>query len=667
MSDERQTPENLTGADDKALGEALGSVIRGRVEAPASPPPVAHIAERAAARAKARNTRRAVVGIAASVAMVAGGFAAWNALDDDQPTEVIVVDDPAVTAEPASTAAPIDGPSDAPSEASADRTEPATPESLSTGPVLEWTEFDPASVFGTDASYFGRIESLGDGRVLVEVYSTEGTQVMVSENGVDWTEVSMPPDFSLEQIDIVGDRWLVSGWPEIWTRMPDSISQVLFSDDQGATWTELAIPLDPADENETSSVAAALVSGENMVVAVIGHTRPDVATVIVARGLVPDKESIQGWIGVEGDTVSFTRDHDESTVPESFELTAEEEDFLYGGIQTHVRLYFSDGGPAELVAAYPGWDTKGYGADDGFHLTLINEEGQRLLTSPDGRHWGRSPLVDGDGVPVGQVYAYSGSHQQTIWTAGPTGLDYRVKRSEGVYAPSLVAAYPDGIRFVDRLAVGPAGIAAVAEAGSLPELGRIPEMRLAKDGYELRYNEPVGGFTLWDLSEGAPVYVFDFESLQGDTLPEGVRTVEDDAGGQGNLVFEHPETGEDLVSFNLDDLESALMASLPDPDEPLSGSNASLEQPERPERWVGWSADGTNWGWQAISDAFDLGDLTAIDPEFTEIDLAVGGDFVIARVRTYEVEPSDVVGDEEGDTAVEATPHPPRWFIATVE
>ncbi len=657
MSDERRTPENLPGADDKALGEALGSAIRGRVEAPASPPPVAHIAERAAARAKARNTRRAVVGIAASIAMVAGGFAAWNALDDDQPTEVIVVDDPAVTAEPASTAAPIDGPSDAPSEASADRTEPATPESLSTGPVLEWTELDPASVFGTDASYFGRVESLGDGRVLVEVYSTEGTQVMVSENGVDWTEVSMPPDFSLEQIDIVGDRWLVSGWSAI--RMPESISQVLFSDDQGANWTDLAIPLDPAVGIETSSVAAALVSGENMVVAVIGRTRPDVASVIVARGLVPDKESIQGWIGVEGDTVSFTRDHDESTVPESFELTAEEEDFLYGGIQTHVRLYFSDGSPAELVAAYPGWDTKGYGADDGFHLTLINEEGQRLLTSPDGRHWGRSPLVDGDGVPVGQVYAYSGSHQQTIWTAGPTGLDYRVERSEGVYAPSLVTAYPDGIRHVDRLAVGPAGIAVTAEAGGLPELGNTPELRLAEDGYELRYNEPVGGFTLWDLSEGAPVYEFDFEALQGNTPPEGFRPVEDESGGSGYLIFEDPESGDDLVTFNLDDLEAALLESLPDPGEEPTPPPI---QPKRPDLWVGWSIDGSAWGWQTISDAFNLADS---DAEYANVELAVGTDFVLAQVETYEAEPSDVTSG--GDGAISLTPHLPRWFIATAD
>ena len=564
---------------------------------------------------------------------------------------MIVVDEPPITSEPVPTAAPIDEPPDTPP----DSTGPATPESLSTGPVLEWTEFDPASVFGADVSFVGRVETVGDGRVLVEVHGTDSSQVMVSENGADWTVVPMPPDFSLEHFDIVGDRWLVTGWPVI--RMAESTGQALFSDDQGTTWTDLNLPLGPVAENETASVAAALVSGENMVVAVISRTRPDIASVIVARGLVPDKESIQGWISVEGDTVSFARD--ESSPPESFEMTSEEEDLLYGGIQRHVRLYFSDGGPAELVAEYPGWATKGYGAVNGFHLTLINDQGEWLLTSPDGRQWRQTPLVDGDGVPAGLNYAYSSSHQQTIWIAGQTGRDYRVERAEGVYAPPLVAEYPDGIRHVDRLAAGPAGIAVTAEAGNRPDFGNTPALRLTEGGYELRYNEPVGGFTLWDLAEDAPVYEFDYEALHDNTPPEGFRPVEDESGESSHLIFEDPETGDDLVTFNLGDLEAALLVSLPDPDnEPTPPSI----QPQQPERWVGWSIDGSAWGWQTISDAFNLADS---DTEYANVDLAVGTNFVLARVETYEAQPSDTPID--GDSAIALTPHPPRWFIAAVQ
>ena len=108
----------------------------------------------------------------------------------------------------------------------------------------------------------------------------------------------------------------------------------------------------------------------------------------------------------------------------------------------------------------------------------------------------------------------------------------------------LVAEYPDGIRYVDRIAVGPAGIAVTAEAGDFPDFGNTPELRLAKDGYELRYNQPVGGFTLWDLSEDTPVYEFDSETLHGDTPPQGFRPVEDESGGNGYLIFEDPETGD---------------------------------------------------------------------------------------------------------------------------
>ncbi|WP_419845922.1 hypothetical protein [Candidatus Poriferisocius sp.] len=677
MSDERRPPENPTESDDQALGEALGSAIRGRVDTPSARPPVSSIAERAAARAKARNARRTVVGIAASIALVAGGIAAWNALDDDQPTQVIVVDEPPTTSEPAPTADPVDGLPDTPPVTPADSSGPATPESLSTGPVLEWTEFDPASVFGADVTHIGRIHSVGDGRVLALVYGPSGSQVLVSANGVDWAVVPMPPDFDPEHIDITSSRWLVTGLganrgtfqgpgllsddqgptPASETApIPSLRHQAFFSDDQGATWTDLGFSLDPAEES--ARVAAALVSGENMVVAVNSRKHPDVASVIVARGLVPDKESIRGWTSVEGDTVSFTRD--ESSAPESFELTAEEEALLFGGIREHARLYYSDGGPAQVVAEFPGAATGGYGTDDGFHLALLGYyQDEQLLTSSDGLQWSQAPLLYSDGAPDWGYASWHSSPEQTIWTSGQTGRDYRIELAEGVYAPPFVAELPNGIAAVHRLAVGPAGIATVAIPGGTPELlGASPELRLAQDGYELRYNEPVGGFTLWDLSEDAPVYEFDSEALDGNTPPEGFRPVEDESGGSGYLVFQDPETGDDLVTFNLDDLEAALLESLPQPgDEPTPPP----DQPKQPDPWVGWSIDGSAWGWQTISDAFNVADS---ETEFANVELAVGADFVLARVETFEAEPSDATSD--GDGTVSLTGQPPRWFIARI-
>ena len=646
MSDEHHTPDDLVNADDDSLGSALGTAIHERVDAPAYRPPVAFIAERAAAQARARNTRRAVLSVAAAAALVAGGISAWSALDNGKTTELIVVDEPTVIADPAPTAALDEGPpetiQDLPPSEPETSIGPATPESLSTGPVPSWTEFEPTGVFGADVVDVHSVVSVGDGRVLVQAYGPDGNQVLVTDNGTDWSVVPMPPDFLPERFDIAGDRWLVTGWDA--TSLENS-AEAFFSDDQGATWTDLTLDIGRVDE--TSHVAAAMVSGQNMVIGVESRIHADIAAVIAARGLVPDKQSIQGWMSVEGNTVSFTRD--DSSEPESFELTAEEHDFLYGGDQSFVRLYSSNGGAAELVAEYPGWDVAGYGAADGFHLTVLATEGNLRVTSPDGRQWSQAPLDDGF-----RFYTYYGSTEDTVWTSGQTSSQYRTERYDGVYTPSLVAELPNGIARVDRLSVGPAGIAVVAVPGNFPDADLMPTFQVAKDGYELRFNLPEGGITLWDVAADAAVYEFDAETAVSNTPPAGVREVEGGDDGPDLLVFEDPDTGEDLVAFTMDELEPWI-------DDPNFLATTDI-RPEQLEAWVGWSADGTDWGWQTLSDAFGLADLTDLDKEFTNVELAVGNDFVLARVQAYQADPSDS-SDGSGLMLAGQTP---RWFIAAM-
>ena len=85
---------------------------------------------------------------------------------------------------------------------------------------------------------------------------------------------------------------------------------------------------------------------------------------------------------------------------------------------------------------------------------------------------------------------------------------------------------------------------------------------------------------------------------------------------------------------------------------------ASSGNPEWPEEWVGWSADGTAWGWESLADAFGIDDAD-IWAEF-----AVGRDFVIARVATFQVlDPADQSGPSvsQDDQVL-----PTRWFIAKV-
>ena len=83
------------------------------------------------------------------------------------------------------------------------------------------------------------------------------------------------------------------------------------------------------------------------------------------------------------------------------------------------------------------------------------------------------------------------------------------------------------------------------------------------------------------------------------------------------------------------------------------------------EVWVGWSADGAEWGWQSASEAF------GVDPgSKVSVELAVGEDFVLAEVSNYGIPwtaPERSVGFDPVPAAVSyAAAVPQRWFIARV-
>lgn len=657
MSDERRTPEDQPGADDQALGEALGSAIRERVDAPAARPPVSWIAERAAARAKARNTRRAVVGIAASAALAVGGIATWNALDNEQPNEVVVVDQPVADNWAAPFSAPgaddaQPGPPPVASETSG-RADLVTPVALSTGTPLEWEELDLSSVWGAGEPLAFSLVSTGDGRVVVQI---PGNRWLISSDGKSWERLPLPGTFGVETIDITGNRWLVAGW-----RYDNGAKDaaVSFSDDQGRSWTDLGLPLD--NSKEKASNLLALISGKRMVLAVESTIPLDIGRLIVARGLAPDQDSITGWMSLEGSTVSFTRD--ENSPPESFELTPEEEKALFGAPRNFLRVFSSDGGPFEAVGRFEARGGIGRGSAEGFSLVVFGENGDLSLESPDGRQWASNPLesivAPGPASTGVSPPLYYGSQDPIIWTTAQTQTGYRVERLAGVYGPPLVAQLPEGIERVDRLATGPAGVAVIAVPGN-PARADVGEtiFRVAKDGYELRYGDPPGGLSLWNLATEAVVYSFDAKVAQGPVVPEGVRIEDLDDGSVGQFVFEDPVTGTDLVAFTQDDLDAMTPDAPAVEGAPSSGSFA----PEEEQRWLGWSLDGGTWTWQTVAEAFSLDEGSEAG-----FDLAVGDGFVIAQVQIYQIEEYRSV-DGSDDGAVSATASDPsRLFIARVD
>ena len=770
----------MAAPSDDGLGAALARAIDEHVGA-VDPLPPLDIAERAEARARARRSRRAAASLVVAAVVLIGGVVAWNALDPLEDSENVVItsdeaaspavpdDDATATAdgsesqpgqpEEAGAAVPAgsdqaaaEGSREAAAAADGSREAatvdepPVTPEQLSTGPVLTWSEISPPF---SDAFL---LESPGDGRVVARLRDGGDGRVSVTSDGVSWNDMPMPEGIYVHHVDISGRRWMVtgtgladaedgsgptgSGWL---ASSPEGTTRVFYSDDQGTAWTELAFEI-PAESKPPYVVAQpwvthALTSGENMVLVVFGTETFDVQALLADKGLVPEGQRVIGWRThadyqggtLSGATLQFTLGDaddypgqalwgasvgssgtagssgssgtsesageasspgssdsadssgsdsssgseagyveawgpaDAASVEVSFDelgLTADQRSILVGDRFTaDGMIFWSDGGAFELAAEHEYWGTRGLATEDGFVLLGFVDgppsEGRRALISPDGRTWSEQTL---EGASYHPGEAVVGADGYTMWSAyGSFGGQFSLLLYRYGEDPVTVATFDEPLDLA-QIAVGPAGVALTAhvqadDVGADDGDFQMPEGRVAKDGYELRYGEPTGGLTLWDLSEDAAVYVFGPEALASETPPQGVREIDDE--GQFAVVFEDPDTGADLVAFTLEDLSAVV------------GPAYDSTDYRHPETWVGWSADGVEWGWQKATEAFGL------DGDDMWVQVAVGGDFVLAQVDAIEtIVPAFSTGQDDGDQAssdlLARGAQPPRWFIARV-
>ena len=701
MSDNRHD-DRPTGADDQELGAALGKAVAREADSPATPPPVADITERAAARARARRVRHGVVGIAAAAALIAG-LVTWNTLGGDGgdgtihvATEPTVLEQaesaasgsaPAVdevdpdAAQPLAPAAdeaaaasmqpadpqPVDpavaNPDDGAQEPAAS-TEPSsspasdvtTAEELSTGPTLTWSEVTLDTSTGLIDGY--RIESVGDGRIVAHAWGDAGDQVVVTTDGTTWTAIGMPDGISPDLAGIGGDRWVVGG-PD--TTDPQHRGRVFFSDDEGTSWTELTIdvvsdaePL-PSHCVGRSRLASVLASGDRMVAVVETYTDLDLQELLVASGRAPDRDSILYWRYTDSALVVYLG---EDTDAESIEVPFDELGLAPGQPapcagpdgrhDQRVHILTSNGAGTESVGRYNGVNTSAISTAEGFFLTLRTGEGELLLTSPDGRTWTEQAISEQGYVPVTR------GPDGAAWRSVRSYDSYRIERLNAGSGSGTVAEF-EGLRPGPILAAGPAGVVTTAEPISRAGTDSPPEIRIVKDGYELRLDQAWGDLALWDLAGDVAVYQFAApEIMFRASPPEGLRFVAEDDGSQ-TLVFEDPDTGDDLVAFTSADLESSA-AQFTD----------GLGALEPPPTWIGWSAGGTAWGWQSVADAFGI-DTGGTYPR---VELAVGNDFVLAQVFlvTDGETVSQSVSTDGSESQRSATRSPEaRWFIARVE
>ena len=706
------------GADDEALGSALGEAVGRSADGPVDAPPVLQIAERALAREKARRVRHGVVGIAAAAALIAG-LVTWSTLDGEggngniqlatestvleatQPEQAEpeqtepeqtepatgdsgsptkegdpVAASPAAEDDPASAAAAPTAqepaaadpqPTEPTATESGDTAEPAdsvstvtdssvlTPEDLSTGPTLTWIEVDFDTSTGLSDIY--RIRSVGDGRIVALAWGDAGDQVVVTTDGTTWSAIDMPDGIHPEFPDIAGDRWVVGG-PD--TSDPLNRGRVFFSDDQGASWTELTI--DVVSDAEAlpsycigrSRVSSVLASGDRMVAVVETHSDLDLQALLVASGRAPDRDSILHWrytdnalvvyLGAEPDAESIEIPFDELGLAPGQSAPCVGPDGL---LDQRVHIFTSDGDGTERAGRYNGVNTSAISTAEGFFLTLRTGEGELLLTSPDGRTWTEQAISEQGYVPVMR------GPDGVAWRSVRSYDSYRIERLDAGSGPGTAAEF-GGVRPGQILTAGPGGVVTTAEPISRAGTGSPPEIRIVKDGYELRLDQAWGDLALWDLAADVAVYQFAApEIMFRASPPEGLRFVTTDDGSQ-TLVFEDPDTGDDLVAFTTADLERSA-AQFTD----------GLGAFEPPPTWIGWSAGGTVWGWQSAADAFGI-DTGGTYPR---VELAVGTDFVLAQVFvvTDGESVSQSVSTDGSETQRSGSRSPEaRWFIAPV-
>ena len=551
--------------------------------------------------AKVRHGRRWAIAIVAVLVLLAGGIGVWQLMDRNGSVEKVHVTGPA---------------------------------SASTGSVLEWTEFDPDL---DESALSGLFEPLGDGRILVRAFSEDnddtgpGFRLLVTENGIDWSVVPMPAGIWPPSYDLSGDRWLVAGFDFAGEPRPaagepeDSDSQVLsryrafFSDNQGANWTELEFDFSSSSIEVPSTyeylpflVSTALTSGEHMVIVLQGEeesasARPDSGSGVFSGSEEDTSENPKSWI--------FASDG------EVFEPVAEYDGWIYGSII--------------------GWS---FSTPAGFSLLYVEGGAEQeparpsTLTSPDGRIWSENKAAGSfDPTALGP----DGSLWRTTWM----GTGYGLHRFDREGKLTTKVAFDNSLPFL--VAAGPSGVAVQAMTIPGTDLFVLPDQRIAKEGYELRLNEPEGGFTLWDLSANAAVYECDREFLwaRGPVPEEGTceyRYPDDDDADMDAvvLVFEDGQTGAELVSFTRGELL---------PSFPLWLITGLVNDGPEAQQWLGWSADGADWGWQTPADAFGIDPSEANE---ASVWLAVGDGFMLARVEWV---------DNSSPYSLST-----RWFIAQV-
>lgn len=456
------TVTQRTAEADEALGSALGSAIGARVDTSVHTPPVSLIVERAAARARARTVQRTVVGIAASITLLAGGLVTYNAFSRDQAAVVVASESTDATPPSADPAPPSNVGADQGTDQSA--VEP-----------LVFDEYEPADLFPAGFHGIDGIETVGDGRVAARAHGEFGSALIITDNGRDWTRVQLPDGVSPDIVDVSGPRWLLT------TLEFDSFARVFYSDDEGADWTEVLLESLPAGGTPPTLVDA-LVSNEHLVVITKGAADRQgqdqhIMQLISEQNIVSGDAEIAGW-ALSGNTLcfflddqvksggldrcsdpagGFTQAQDTASSQYSFELGDDELAALdrYRAGRDQVQVYSSSGGPARPTAAYESWHTTAASDSEGFYIAMTTPTDDLLITSTDGIEWSEASI--GGEVDGAQMTTRLGE-----WSVSAYGNGLSLQALRGLAGPGGSPITLPGMANLASVDVTPAATVAVA-------------------------------------------------------------------------------------------------------------------------------------------------------------------------------------------------------------
>lgn len=577
------------------------------------------------------------------------------------------------------------------------------PQELTTGPVLQWTELE----VGLATVLF--VETTSDGRVVAAGGLSDGAfAARVSDNGTEWAALPLPDGIVPLHVDAAGDRWVLIGErPDDDTSRQrdaaDVFGRVFISADHGATWTEamLAAPQDeslPQYVARSSRIVEALTSGDQAVVAVLTFTSFDVEALLSDQGRVPADMYVAYWQLDDDSLTFFSRDlKPDANADDEIETTLSYEELSLSHEQVaalenaesdaRIRLFAGDGTTLAHMAVFGSSDAVGRWTDSGFvvltddwsHVApqprapegpdwegvmlVVTLEDLGKLTSPDGREWRSEPFVEYSEGTNREASAIDAAG--VVWSSWRKGSEQgrvRITR-ESADQPPVETAEFERLSTIEPLEVGPAGLAAVATLVMPDGWSYARSGRAAKDGYELRYDEPSGGVTLWDVSLDKAVYVFESRLFDGPGTPVG--THQRGEGMSYRLAFDNPDSTDELVAFDAFDLQPVFGTCWWTSGRPgvfvqrqrvQSGWHAGVFPGFWP--WVGWSANGVDWGWQALPEAFDTCDAGA------DLSLAVGTDYVVALLQPST--PRRLTDADDGDDSGAIPPTAPRLFVAQV-